>query len=718
MKKEKLVMNINHIIANELSVKLWQVDAAIKLIDEGNTIPFIARYRKPVTGELNDEQLRTLDERLKYLRNLEEKKKTVVDSITEQGKMTDEIMSKIAMAETIVAVDDIYRPFRPKRKTRATEAKAKGLEPLADIFLKQEKNKDPEEEAKAFVNEEKGVANVAEAIQGAKDIIAEIVSDNDEFRKAIRNTVVKHGLIVSNTKNPEEKTPYENYYDYSEGVNKIPGHRILAINRGEKEKVLNVKIEMPEENIIASLDKVIIKGESQFKPLLKEAIEDGFKRLIKPAIEREIRSQLTEKAEDGAITVFGQNLKQLLMQPPIAGRNILGWDPAFRTGCKLAVVDNTGKVLYTTVIFPTAPQNKVAESKKIVLDIIKKYNVSLISLGNGTASRESEAVIVDIIKECPTKVEYIIVNEAGASVYSASKLATEEFPNFDVGQRSATSMARRLQDPLAELVKIEPKAIGVGQYQHDMNQKKLDEALSNIVEDCVNNVGVDLNTASAPLLEYVSGISKTIAKNIVEYREENGQFQSRKDLLSVAKLGPKAFEQCAGFMRIREGKEPLDYTSVHPESYSSAKKLLKKYGFSTKDILGGNIHLTDEIKDVKEVAEEIGTDPITLRDMIKELEKPGRDPREEMPKPVLKSDVLDFDDLKEGMELKGTVRNVIDFGAFVDIGVHQDGLVHISEMSNKFIKHPLDVVSVGDVVDVRVLSVDKERKRIQLSMKK
>ena len=711
-------MNINHIIANELSVKLWQVDAAIKLIDEGNTIPFIARYRKPVTGELNDEQLRTLDERLKYLRNLEEKKKTVVDSITEQGKMTDEIMSKIAMAETIVAVDDIYRPFRPKRKTRATEAKAKGLEPLADIFLKQEKNKNPEEEAKAFVNEEKGVANVAEAIQGAKDIIAEMVSDNDEFRKAIRNIVVKHGLIVSNTKNPEEKTPYENYYDYSEGVNKIPGHRILAINRGEKEKVLNVKIEMPEENIIGSLDKVIIKGESQFKPLLKEAIEDGFKRLIKPAIEREIRSQLTEKAEDGAITVFGQNLKQLLMQPPIAGRNVLGWDPAFRTGCKLAVVDNTGKVLYTTVIFPTAPQNKVAESKKIVLDIIKKYNVSLISLGNGTASRESEAVIVDIIKECPTKVEYIIVNEAGASVYSASKLATEEFPNFDVGQRSATSMARRLQDPLAELVKIEPKAIGVGQYQHDMNQKKLDEALSNIVEDCVNNVGVDLNTASAPLLEYVSGISKTIAKNIVEYREENGQFQSRKDLLSVAKLGPKAFEQCAGFMRIREGKEPLDYTSVHPESYSSAKKLLKKYGFSTKDILGGNIHLTDEIKDVKEVAEEIGTDPITLRDMIKELEKLGRDPREEMPKPVLKSDVLDFDDLKEGMELKGTVRNVIDFGAFVDIGVHQDGLVHISEMSNKFIKHPLDVVSVGDVVDVRVLSVDKERKRIQLSMKK
>ena len=711
-------MNINHIIANELSVKLWQVDAAIKLIDEGNTIPFIARYRKPVTGELNDEQLRTLDERLKYLRNLEEKKKTVVDSITEQGKMTDEIMSKIAMAETIVAVDDIYRPFRPKRKTRATEAKAKGLEPLADIFLKQEKNKDPEEEAKAFVNEEKGVANVAEAIQGAKDIIAEIVSDNDEFRKAIRNTVVKHGLIVSNTKNPEEKTPYENYYDYSEGVNKIPGHRILAINRGEKEKVLNVKIEMPEENIIASLDKVIIKGESQFKPLLKEAIEDGFKRLIKPAIEREIRSQLTEKAEDGAITVFGQNLKQLLMQPPIAGRNVLGWDPAFRTGCKLAVVDNTGKVLYTTVIFPTAPQNKVAESKKIVLDIIKKYNVSLISLGNGTASRESEAVIVDIIKECPTKVEYIIVNEAGASVYSASKLATEEFPNFDVGQRSATSMARRLQDPLAELVKIEPKAIGVGQYQHDMNQKKLDEALSNIVEDCVNNVGVDLNTASAPLLEYVSGISKTIAKNIVEYREENGQFQSRKDLLSVAKLGPKAFEQCAGFMRIAGGDNPLDGTSVHPESYKAALELLKRAKIELEEIAkGGAAGISKKITDYKKLSEELGIGEITLKDIVKELEKPGRDPREDLPKPILRTDVLEMKDLKPGMKLKGTVRNVIDFGAFVDIGVHQDGLVHISQMADRFIKHPLEVVSVGDVVDVVVVSVDIDKKRIQLSMK-
>ena len=710
-------MNINHVIAEELNVKEWQVDAAVKLIDEGNTIPFIARYRKPVTGELNDEQLRDLDERLKYLRNLEEKKQTVIASIEEQEKMTPELMKKIEEAKTIVAVDDIYRPYRPKRKTRATEAKAKGLEPLANIFILQMSSKTPEEEAKVYVNEEKGVDTVESAIKGAQDIIAEMVSDNAEFRNAIRNTVMKHGEIVSKAKNEEEKTPYENYYDYLESVSKIPGHRILAINRGEKEKVLNVKIEMPDENIIKVLEKAIITRQSNFTNVLKEAIEDGYTRLIKPAIEREVRNTLTEKAEDGAITVFGQNLKQLLMQPPITGRCVLGWDPAFRTGCKLAVVDETGKVLYTTVIFPTAPQNKVEESKKIVLDIINKYNVSLISLGNGTASRESEAVIVDIIKECNSKVEYIIVNEAGASVYSASKLATEEFPNFDVGQRSATSMARRLQDPLAELVKIEPKAIGVGQYQHDMNQKKLSETLGNVVEDCVNNVGVDLNTASAPLLEYVSGINKTLAKNIVEYREANGQFASRKELLKVSKLGPKAFEQCAGFLRIREGKEPLDYTSVHPESYASAKKLLKKYGFTTKDIVSGDVKLSKEVKDLKNVAEEIGTDEITLKDMIAEIEKPGRDPRDEMPKPVLKSDVLDFDDLKEGMELKGTVRNVIDFGAFVDIGVHQDGLVHISEMSDKFIKHPLDVVSVGDVVKVRVLSVDKERKRIQLSMK-
>ena len=558
---------------------------------------------------------------------------------------------------------------------------------------------------------------VDDAIQGAKDIIAESVSDNAEFRDAIRNTVMKHGEIVSVAKNLEEKTPYENYYDYVEGVNKIPGHRILAINRGEKEKVLNVKVEMPDENIIKALNKAVITKQSDFTQVIKDAVEDGYKRLIKPAIEREVRNSLTEKAEDGAIDVFGENLKQLLMQPPIIGKNVLGWDPAFRTGCKLAVVDTTGKVLYTTVIFPTAPQNKVEESKKAVLDIIKKYNVSLISLGNGTASRESEAIIVDIIKECPTKVEYVIVNEAGASVYSASKLATEEFPNFDVGQRSATSMARRLQDPLAELVKIEPKAIGVGQYQHDMNQKKLEETLGNVVEDCVNSVGVDLNTASAPLLEYISGINKTLAKNIVEYREENGQFNSRKELLKVSKLGPKAFEQCAGFMRIRDGIEPLDYTSVHPESYAAAKKLLKKYGYTTSDIISGQVKISKDVKDYNSVAEEIGTDKITLKDMILEMERPARDPRDEMPKPILKSDVLDFDDLKEGMELKGTVRNVIDFGAFVDIGVHQDGLVHISEMSDKYIKHPLDVVSVGDVVNVRVLSVDKERKRIQLSMK-
>ena len=710
-------MKISEIIAEELHVKVWQVDAAIKLIDEGNTIPFIARYRKPVTGELNDEQLRNLDERLKYLRNLEEKKETVIASITEQGKMTDELKEKIDKADTIMAVDDIYRPYRPKRKTRATEAKAKGLEPLANIFLLQKGTKSPEDVAKEYIDEEKCVETVEDAIAGAKDIIAEVVSDNAEFRNGIRHTVMKHGMIVSKAKDLEVESPYENYYDYTEGVDKIPGHRILAINRAEKEKVISVKIEMPDDNIIRVLEKSMIVGQSPYTNVLKEAIEDGYTRLIKPAVERDVRSSLTEKAEDGAITVFGQNLKQLLMQPPIAGKTVLGWDPAFRTGCKLAVVDPTGKVLYTKVIFPTAPQNKIEESKKIVLDIIKKYNVSLISLGNGTASRESEAVVVDIIKECPTKVEYVIVNEAGASVYSASKLATEEFPNFDVGQRSATSMARRLQDPLAELVKIEPKAIGVGQYQHDMNQKKLEEVLGNVVEDCVNNVGVDLNTASAPLLEYVSGISKAVAKNIVTYREENGQFSSRKELLKVAKLGPKAFEQCAGFLKIRDGKEPLDYTSVHPESYASAKKLLEKYGFSTKDILSRQVKLSKEIRDYKNVAEEIGTDEITLKDMIGEMEKPGRDPRDEMPKPILKSDVLDFDDLKEGMELKGTVRNVIDFGAFVDIGVHQDGLVHISEMSDKFIKHPLDVVSVGDVIKVRVLSVDKKRKRIQLSMK-
>ena len=702
-------MNINLTIAQELNVKEWQVEAAVKLIDEGNTIPFIARYRKPVTGELNDEQLRTLDERLKYLRNLEEKKETVLASIEEQGKLTDELKKKIMDAQTIVAVDDLYRPYRPKRRTRATDAKEKGLEPLANIIMLQiTKNQITKE----------GVENVEQAIQGAKDIIAEMISDNAEYRNAIRKLVLKQGMIASEAKNKEEKTVYDNYYEYSESVAKIPGHRILAINRGEKEKILNVTVEMPEEAIINALVKTtIIRDNQNTSDIIKDAVQDSFKRLIQPAIEREIRNLLTEKAEDGAIKVFGQNLKQLLMQPPIIGKTVLGWDPAFRTGCKIAIVDPTGKVLYTTVIFPTAPQNKIEESKKIILGLIDKYNVDLISLGNGTASRESEAVIVDIIKEAKRKVQYIIVNEAGASVYSASKLATEEFPNFDVGQRSATSMARRLQDPLAELVKIEPKAIGVGQYQHDMNQKKLETTLSGVVEDCVNSVGVDLNTASAPLLQYVSGINKTLAKNIVEYREENGIFNSRKDLLKVAKLGPKAFEQCAGFLRIRDGKEPLDNTSVHPESYKAAKALLKLFDYSEKDIALGIKDLQKKITDNKKVADEIGTDEITLMDIVKEIEKPGRDPRDEMPKPVLKSDVLDFDDLKEGMILKGTVRNVIDFGAFVDIGVHQDGLVHISELSDKYIKHPLEVVSVGDIVDVKVLSVDKSKKRIQLTMK-
>ncbi len=710
-------MNISEILSKEIEIKQWQVEATIKLIDEGNTIPFIARYRKPVTGELNDEQLRKLEERLKYLRNLVEKKESVISSIEEQGKMTPQLYEKIEEAMTIVAVDDIYRPYRSKRKTRATEAKAKGLDGLADIFLAQNSDNTPEHEARKYVNPEKGVETIEQAIQGAKDIIAEIVSDNAEFRKAIRNAVIKNGRIFSVAKNPEESSVYEDYYDYQEAIEKIPGHRILAMNRGEKEKVLHVSIQMPDENIIFTLQKAVLKGNSPFTQIIREAVEDGYVRLIQPAIEREIRNMLTERAQTKAISVFGQNLKQLLMQPPIAGRTVLGWDPAFRTGCKLAVVDSTGKVLDTTVIYPTAPQNKVEESKKTVLNLIAKYHISLISLGNGTASRESEVIVADIIKECPSKVEYIIVNEAGASVYSASKLAAEEFPNYDVGLRSAASMARRLQDPLAELVKIEPKAIGVGQYQHDMNQKKLEETLETVVEDCVNCVGVDLNTASVSLLSYVSGINKTLAKNIVTYREENGQFMSRKDLRKVSKLGPKAFEQCAGFMRIRDGKEPLDNTGVHPESYDVAKKLLKKYGFTSEDIISQKVRISKEIKDTKAIARELETDDITLRDMILEMEKPGRDPRNTMPKPILKSDVLEFDDLKEGMELKGTVRNVIDFGAFVDIGVHQDGLVHISEMSNQFVKHPLDVVSVGDVVSVRVIGVDKRRKRIQLTMK-
>ncbi|MCR5837550.1 MAG: RNA-binding transcriptional accessory protein [Lachnospiraceae bacterium] len=715
-------MDIISKITEELKVKKWQVEAAVKLIDEGNTIPFIARYRKPVTGELNDEQLRFLDERLKYLRNLEEKKQTVIDSITEQGKMTDELLQKINAADTIVAVDDLYRPYRPKRRTRATDAKEKGLEPLANIISLQQPNVIIEDEAKRFINVDLGVEKVEDAIAGAKDIIAENISENAEYRTAIRNIVAKQGVLVSEAKDKETSTVYDNYYEYSESVAKIPGHRILAVNRGEKEKILSVKVESPDDIIISCLEKAVIVRDSDSKKYLEDAISDSYKRLIQPAVEREIRNMLTERAEDSAIRVFNENLKQLLMQPPIAGKNVLGWDPAFRTGCKLAVVDQTGKVLDTVVIYPTAPQNKVKEAKVILKQLIDKYDISLISLGNGTASRESEAVIVELLKEINKDVSYVIVSEAGASVYSASKLATEEFPNFDVGQRSAASIARRLQDPLAELVKIDPKAIGVGQYQHDMNQKKLGEQLGNVVEDCVNNVGVDLNTASASLLEYISGINKTLAKNIVEYREENGKFSTRKELLKVAKLGPKAFEQCAGFLRITDGKEVLDSTSVHPESYDSAKKLISCLGLDIEDVKKGGIkgiskNIIGNKEKISQMSEEIGCDGITLVDIVKELEKPARDPRDEMPKPILRSDILEMKDLKEGMILKGTVRNVIDFGAFVDIGVHEDGLVHISQMSDKYIKHPLEVVNIGDVVEVKIMSVDMQKKRIQLSMK-
>ena len=712
-------MDITKQIASELQVRPAQVDAAIKLLDEGNTVPFISRYRKEATGGLNDEQLRTLSERLTYLRNLEEKKATCLASIEEQGLLTEELKKAIMEATTQVAVDDLYRPYRPKRRTRATIAKEKGLEPLANIIILQMTNKSLEEEAKAFINEEKGVETVEDAIAGACDIIAESISDDADYRTWIREKTFKNGRIISKAKDAEAESVYENYYDYDEAIAKLPGHRILALNRGEKEKILKVSVEAPVEDIINYLSKkVISKDNVNTNDALKATIEDAYTRLIAPSIENEIRNNLTEVAEDGAIKVFGKNLTQLLMQPPIAGRNVLGWDPAFRTGCKIAVVDATGKVLDTTVVYPTAPQNKVEETKKVIKALIKKYNVSLISLGNGTASRESEQIIVDMLKEIPEKVEYIIVNEAGASVYSASKLATEEFPNYDVGQRSATSMARRLQDPLAELVKIDPKSVGVGQYQHDMNQKKLDETLAGVVETCVNAVGVDLNTASASLLEYVSGINKTLAKNIVLYREENGRFNSRAELKKVPKLGPKAFEQCAGFMRIIGGKNPLDATAVHPESYDAAKALLEKLGFDTKDIAAGTLKdIHKSINNIKELSTELGIGEMTLEDIIKELEKPGRDPREDMPKPILKSDVLEMKDLKPGMQLKGTVRNVIDFGAFIDIGVHQDGLVHISQMTDRYIKHPLEVVSVGDIVDVEVLSVDEKKGRITLTMK-
>ncbi len=714
-------MDIIAAIAEELQIKKGQAEAAVKLIDEGNTIPFIARYRKEATGSLNDEVLRNLFDRLTYLRNLEDKKQTVLASIEEQDKLTDELKKAILEAQTQVAVDDLYRPYRPKRRTRATIAKEKGLEPLAQTILAQESSVDIMAEAAKYVDAEKDVADEAAALAGAKDIIAENVSDNAGYRTKIRELTMQKGRLISTAKDPKAESVYEMYYEFDEALSKVAGHRTLAINRGEKEKILTVKIEAPTEDIIKYLKKQVITNDgAPTAAVLTEVVEDAYDRLIAPAIEREIRNNLTEEAEDGAIKVFGKNLEQLLMQPPIAGQVVLGWDPAFRTGCKLAVVDPTGKVLDTTVIYPTAPTNetKIRAAKETLKKLISKYHVTLISVGNGTASRESEQIIVELLKEIPEKVQYVITNEAGASVYSASKLATEEFPNFDVGQRSAASIARRVQDPLAELVKIDPKSIGVGQYQHDMNQKKLGEALNGVVEDCVNKVGVDLNTASASLLEYISGISKAIAKNIVAYREENGRFQTRRELLKVAKLGPKAFEQCAGFTRITGGKNPLDATSVHPESYDAAKKLLEKLGYTPEDVAERKLTgISGQIRDYGKLAKELEIGEPTLRDIVKELEKPARDPRDEMPKPILRTDVLDMKDLKEGMVLKGTVRNVIDFGAFVDIGVHQDGLVHISEMSEKFIKHPLEAVSVGDIVDVRVLGVDMKKKRISLSMK-
>ena len=712
-------MDIIKTLADELSIGRHQAEAAVKLIDEGNTIPFIARYRKEATGSLNDEVLRTLDERLKYLRGLQDRKKQVIATITDQGKMMAELERQILSAATLVAVEDLYRPYKPKRRTRAAIAHEKGLEPLADLILLQAVKEPVEQAAASYISGEKGVETAEDAVQGAMDILAERISDNAVYRTWIRNMTMNKGLLQSAAKDESVKSVYETYYNYEEPVKKAAGHRILALNRGEGEKILSVKVVPLVDQIVGYLEKQVITRDNPYtSPVLKTVVKDSYDRLIGPSVEREIRSEITEKAEEGAIRVFGKNLEQLLMQPPISGRVVLGWDPAFRTGCKLAVVDSTGKVLDTVVIYPTAPQNKVAESKKILKDMIHRYNISLISVGNGTASRESEQIIVELLKEIKEPVQYVIVNEAGASVYSASKLATEEFPKFDVGQRSAVSIARRLQDPLAELVKIDPKSIGVGQYQHDMNQKNLGAALEAVVEDCVNKVGVDLNTASASLLEYVSGINKTLAKNIVAYREENGAFKTRKQLLKVAKLGPKAFEQCAGFMRITGGEEPLDGTSVHPESYGAAKKLLETLGYREEELIRGGIPgISRRIRDYREMAEEIGVGEITLRDIAGELEKPARDPRDEMPRPVLRSDILEMKDLKPGMVLKGTVRNVIDFGAFVDIGVHQDGLVHISQMTDRYIRHPLEAVSVGDVVEVKILGVDLEKKRISLTMK-
>ncbi len=712
-------MDILQKLAEELQVKRWQAEAAVNLMDEGNTIPFISRYRKEATGALNDEQLRTLEERLTYLRNLEDKKAQVLSGIEEQGKLTLELRAQIQAAQTQVAVEDLYRPYRPKRRTRATMAKEKGLEGLADMIRIQMLQRPLEEEAKAYLSEEKGVSTVEEALAGAKDIIAESISDEADYRAYIRDITLKEGLITSEAKDENTASVYETYYHFSQPLNKMAGHRTLALNRGEAEKLLTVRIEAPKERILRYLEKQVITKDNPYTaPALKETVADSYGRLIEPAIEREIRSFLTEQAEEGAIRVFGKNLEQLLMQPPITGQTVLGWDPAFRTGCKLAVVDPTGKVLDTVVIYPTAPQNKVKEAKAILKRLIEKYNITLISLGNGTASRESEQVIVELLKEIPQTVQYVIVSEAGASVYSASKLATEEFPNFDVGQRSAASIARRLQDPLAELVKIDPKAIGVGQYQHDMNQKRLSEALGGVVENSVNRVGVDLNTASVPLLEHISGITKTLAKNIVAYREANGRFADRRQLLKVPKLGPKAYEQCAGFLRIMGGDNPLDTTSVHPESYDAAMKLLTWLGYSAEDITSGGLKgISGKVSQPGKMAEKLEVGEMTLKDIVQELEKPDRDPRDEMPRPVLRSDVLDMKDLAPGMVLKGTVRNIIDFGAFVDIGVHQDGLVHISQMTDRYIKHPLEAVKLGDVVEVKVLSVDVAKKRIGLTMK-
>ena len=713
-------MDIIASLTSELNVGRGQVEAAVKLIDEGNTIPFIARYRKEATGSLNDEVLRTLDERLRYLRGLEEKKAQVMASIADQGKLTGELKKKIEAAGTMVAVDDLYLPYRPKRKTRASMARERGLEPLADLIASQSAGASLEDAARIYVSEEKGVDSVKAAIAGAKDILAERIAEDAGYRTWVREITMNEGRLVSEVRGKEAPdSVYEKYFHHKEPAKSCPGHRVLALNRGEKEKILSVKVEAPEEKILQYLETHVITGKDPVTlPVLKEVVKDSYDRLMAPAIEREIRNAVTEKAENGAFQVFKKTLNQLLMEPPITGQVVLGWDPAFRTGCKLAVVDPTGKVLDTVVIYPTAPQNKVEQAKKVLKQLIEKYHVTLISLGNGTASRESEQIIADFLREIPEDVRYVIVNEAGASVYSASKLATEEFPGFDVGQRSAVSIARRLQDPLAELVKIDPKSIGVGQYQHDLNQKRLDEVLGSVVEDCVNRVGVDLNTASVSLLEHISGISRTIAKNIVAYREENGAFGSRKQLLKVPKLGPKAFEQCAGFMRISGGTDPLDATSVHPESYQAARELLDHLGLElTPAGFRGMAGLGKKVKDRKAMAEMLGIGEITLDDIISELEKPARDPREEMPRPILRTDVLDMKDLKPGMILKGTVRNITDFGAFVDIGVHQDGLVHISEMSEKFIRHPLDAVSIGDIVDVKVLDVNMAKRRIALSMK-